>query len=733
MIKRNNRSIHQQTIYQWFFRIFAAALLLFCMALIPAFVQAKSAFSDLQIEKRTQMLSSGTSKLSSTVTGMINISQSLLEDSRFVSLHYQAAEYDNIPVTTQRQLKSELDNLSMPLDMISHIALLLDESSVVTSYSVFFQNRLDYYPKFFQVDDLNYDQFSELLSDTNTGYTRACHIKTYTKEYDAIIFTTPWANSSHLYACLKVSDIKKAVIEKDNLNDCYYTITSMDDEILYSDLPEHFSNYQTFSETCSSGNIRLSIHIPNSILNHDMQPFYIFLVVYIIACIILFVFVSLFGSQHATKPLMNIIEILEQSRNFKPTGTPALPQKSFANGFEYISNSIINAEQNLEKYQFALQAQQKLLQARFLEKALNGQIASKQDIQNFRTYFPEFPGKYYLLLIKLWTYTNTPDSTLYTEPLLLLQTFLEAECCNAYQHQISDTELLLLLSKEDYANYNGTITFMLRNINEEEPIYHASCIASDLCHTIDDLPVAYQQIIAMAGLSFPDYQTHICTASDYIAESKLPVTITDLMSLYTAITSGNLELSMARLENYSDELSRQENVTYTKPVFDIIRSILVYIKLDYSQLLAEHHIPRYELGKTLYDQLSQTINIFCRLICEYNNINKDSFTQELFNYIDTHYTDSDICLTSLKTHFKCSESTIRKVFKRVTDVPIARYIEQKRMILANELLAQNEKSVTEIALECGYILPHSFYKAYKRVYGHAPTSTTNASYEEDSE
>jgi AraC-like DNA-binding protein len=43
------------------------------------------------------------------------------------------------------------------------------------------------------------------------------------------------------------------------------------------------------------------------------------------------------------------------------------------------------------------------------------------------------------------------------------------------------------------------------------------------------------------------------------------------------------------------------------------------------------------------------------------------------------------------------------------------------MVLSNELLAQNEKSVTEIALECGYSLPHSFYKAYKRVYGHAPT------------
>ena len=43
------------------------------------------------------------------------------------------------------------------------------------------------------------------------------------------------------------------------------------------------------------------------------------------------------------------------------------------------------------------------------------------------------------------------------------------------------------------------------------------------------------------------------------------------------------------------------------------------------------------------------------------------------------------------------------------------------MNLANELLAQNQKTINEIALECGFTNANTFYKAYKRMYGHAPT------------
>lgn len=720
MLKKREDSIHYQAVVQWFLRIFIIVSLVFCFALIPLFAKMKNNFSDLQMEKRKQMLHSGATHISSTVTGMLNTSIALRSDSRFGQLRNRNVDYKNIPITTQNQLQKTFEDLTLPFSSVSHAALQLDKEATITDETVFFENQLDYYPNFFQVNDLDYDEWMKYLADAGTGFTSVCHIKTYSDEYDAIIFVTPWSNSSYLYACMDILGIKKMVIEENNLEDCYFTITSAENEVLYSDLPEKINKHQTFSEFCSAGQIKVSVHIPNSVFYQNMRPFYLFFGIYVIACIMLLISINVLGTKHAAKPIMNIIDVLEQSRNLKPTGS-ILSQQRPINGFDYIASSIISADQNIEQYQNTLRTQQKILQARFLEKAISGQLVSKNDIHDFRSYFPAFPESYRLLLVRLWSYANGASATFYSEPLLLLQAFLETELSCVYQQQINDTELLLVLSEEDFENSYETLNFMINNINQEEPTYHACCITSNLYYHLEDLPTAYQQLRAMDGLSFADYQTRICTATDCLEESKIPVTMIDLMTLYTAVTSGNLELAMNRLEAYSNELNLPENIAFTKPVYDIIRSMLRYIKIDYSQLLVEQHVPTFQMDKTLYEQLAETVASFCNLICEHNDVNKDSFTQELFSYIDAHYTDCDICLTSLKTHFKCSESTIRKVFKRVTDVPIARYIEQKRMILANELLTQGEKSVTEIALECGYALPHSFYKAYKRVYGHAPT------------
>lgn len=711
MLKKRSDSVHYHAILKWFSKIFIAVSIIFCLALIPIFAQMKNNFSDLQMEKRKQMLHYGATQISSTVKGLINTSNAMLHDARFNQLRHLNTDYDSISITTQHQMQDELKNLISPFDYISHTALQFNEEIIITDSTLFFQNHLNYYPNFFQVDELSYEEFVNLLSATGTGFTPACHVRTYSSEYEALILVTPWTNSSYLYSCINVSAIKQLIIEEANLKDCYFTITSADDDVLYTDLPENVSKHQTFSEVCSSGKIKLSVHIPDSVFYQHMKPFYLFFSIYVLACIMLLLSANIFGAKQAAKPILNIIDILEQSRNGKPANNQS--------GFEFITNSII-------EYQTTVSTQQKILQTRFFEKAINGQLVRKDEIHDFHLHFPNFPEKYYMLLIRLWTYSTGTMSTPYQEPLFLLQTFIDDELSYTYLHQLNDTELLLVLSKEDYENAYDTLNFLIKNINQEEQTYHAWCITSSMYKNVEDLSTAYQQLRTVDGTSFSDFQNRVCAVTDYLEESKIPVTMIDLMTLYTAITSGNQELAMNRLSAYSTELRMQENSSYTKPVFEIIRSMLSYIKVDYLQLLNEQHIPTYHSGQSLDEQLSDTVKTFCSMISEHNNLDKDTFTQELFSYIDAHYTDCDICLTSLKTYFKCSESTIRKVFKRVTDVPIARYIEQKRMLLANDLLAQNEKSVTEIALECGYSLPHSFYKAYKRVYGHAPTLPNNA-------
>lgn len=56
------------------------------------------------------------------------------------------------------------------------------------------------------------------------------------------------------------------------------------------------------------------------------------------------------------------------------------------------------------------------------------------------------------------------------------------------------------------------------------------------------------------------------------------------------------------------------------------------------------------------------------------------------------------------------------------DITVTSYIEKLRMNLATELLTKREYAVAEISQKCSYANINTFYKAYKRVYGHSPTA-----------
>ena len=718
---------HRQTriIFKWFLNIFIVISLSFCLALIPLFTRLQNTFSGVQEDKFNQQLTSGVTQISSGVNGILNISGTLFSDPRFLVLRYRNADYSNIPVSTRNQLQNEFETLLFPFTSISHTALQLEENVVITNSTVFFNDSTHYYPDFFSVNGLTYAQWTELLAENETNFLPLCHVTTNKEQYDALIFSTRWVHSSYLYACMKIDHLKELVLAKDHQEDCYFTIARTDGTILYSDLPDSVGKYQTYSQTVPYGKISVSIHIPHTVLYENMKPFYIFLASYGLIYLAAMIIVTILGSRFSSKPYLDIMELLESSSNITHLAPPSEskqqhPVRDLQSGFEYISSHIQIADKHLGEYQNTLITQQKILRARFLEKALSGQLITNKDIQLFHSYFPNFPESYCVLLIKLWTYESDIPAP-YTEPLLLLQSFLEKQLPNAYQQQFSDTELLLMISGDDLQTYRQTLDFVVGNINREEPSYFIRCLASKIYHCPEDLPTAYRQLQDLEVIPFSDSLNHVCSMEDPLEIPNLPVSMPDLMTLYTAITSGNREMALTKLHSYSKTLDNQANIAFKHPVYEIVRTMLFYIRLEHPQLLMDQHIPRYQSNRSLHKQLAETIELFCNRISSASQSEMDSFTAELFQYIDTHYTDCDLCIASLETHFKCSESTIRKAFKGVTDVPISRYIEQKRMTLANKLLAENQKSIAEIAMDCGYALPHSFYRAYKRIYGHAPT------------
>lgn len=730
------------SIFKWFYIIFVIISLIFCLVLAPLFLHLKNIFKELQLEKYTHQLTTTINQLENTVNGFSNVAQSLTEDSRFVTFRYipEKTDYVNTPINIQNQLRNSFRSLIIPLELVSDAVLQLNKNIAVTTKFIFFERTSSYYPDFFCVDDLTYEEWTQLLSENKSGFFSSAHRITINskKEYNALIYSLKWTDSSYIYACLDIANIKKLLITESEGH--YLTIASLDGTILYSNLPETESSFYTISKETASGGLVISLHISKNIFNLKMKPLNFFLVFYLATYLFLLILITLLGTHISTRPILSIFHLLYSSKHILSTDhkteiakhSNVLPSSRFLpSSFAYMADCIRKADSALEYYQSTFQTQQKILQASFLEKAINGQLTAKKDIQLFRSYFPNFPDSSCLLLLLLRT-TPVNDDTLYENPLLLLQTFLQSELPNAYLQQYNDSEILLLISEEDFDSYCKTLNSVIQNIHEQEPAYEIRCLASNFFQHPESLPAAYRQIqdIIDTATALPPY---VCKASAF-QNAQMPFfTMRDMQTLYTAITYGNREIAVNTLREYSEVTNPPQVTTMNRHTYEMICAVLNCIKLEHATLLMDLHIPAYlaydslhtgevtPASNILYTQMEELICRFCDLIHDSLQPEGIPLARDIIQYIDAHYTEYDLCIATLEIQFQCSATKIRKLFKNATNVQITSYIEQKRMTLAKELLAQNQKNVAEIASECGFANSNTFYKAYKRFYGHAPT------------
>ena len=126
-------------------------------------------------------------------------------------------------------------------------------------------------------------------------------------------------------------------------------------------------------------------------------------------------------------------------------------------------------------------------------------------------------------------------------------------------------------------------------------------------------------------------------------------------------------------------------------------------------------------------------SILCQILCNYNYCNpaekgagllshKDLYKiDEVMNYINFHL-DSHLTLQELAQIACVSPAYFSSIFKRYNGVTLFEYITQKRVGYAIQLIKTTNKSLTEIAILCGFNSSTSFNKAFGRITGFAPSS-----------
>lgn len=89
-------------------------------------------------------------------------------------------------------------------------------------------------------------------------------------------------------------------------------------------------------------------------------------------------------------------------------------------------------------------------------------------------------------------------------------------------------------------------------------------------------------------------------------------------------------------------------------------------------------------------------------------------------YIKEHYTDYELSMTTLSEEFGISGIRLSRIFKETYDISILDYVANTRVRAGKKLLESTEKSVAEIAANCGFMSSNVFIRTFKKWEGITP-------------
>lgn len=149
------------------------------------------------------------------------------------------------------------------------------------------------------------------------------------------------------------------------------------------------------------------------------------------------------------------------------------------------------------------------------------------------------------------------------------------------------------------------------------------------------------------------------------------------------------------MENVAEELAQQNSYCLQMAKVKLM-NILV--------LLNRYYFPRQQADE---QGLSQSIHQSVQAV----NL--------IINHIKQHLTE-DISLQQLSQLVHLNPSYVSRIFKKYNGLNLAQYIQKLRIEKTVAQLQETDKTIWEIALDCGFNSSSNFYKAFRSITGKSP-------------
>ncbi len=304
-------------------------------------------------------------------------------------------------------------------------------------------------------------------------------------------------------------------------------------------------------------------------------------------------------------------------------------------------------------------------------------------------------------------------------------------------HQLTDCEAVLILNVEESSQIYPLCTFLESQSEHLVQDCGAALVigigkeVTDLEDLHNSYDIAQQALFARRNVQ----KTQILTPAD--AEQGTQEALLfwfpreQESQLIAAMTVGH-EANVAACLRRIFQKNMLEQTRYQKAIAVYERCLRVL-----GRIMAQHPLPdsilqedtllklfRANTPETLPELEAHLLGIFRQIAGYYYQFHQqraDVLLQKLLRYIEQHYTDTTLSLTSLAEHFKLTPSYISEYFKERTGLKYVEYLATLRITRAKELLlTAPDLKISDICSRIGFMNTETFIRTFKRLEGISP-------------
>ena len=158
-------------------------------------------------------------------------------------------------------------------------------------------------------------------------------------------------------------------------------------------------------------------------------------------------------------------------------------------------------------------------------------------------------------------------------------------------------------------------------------------------------------------------------------------------------------------------------------------SVVEEIKTNIETILHELTLQESHYETIVKGRLAQLFGLFLRHVPQYSEHNHGRMIgagairliQKAIEYIELNYMEN-ISLDDVSASIGASGSYLSRMFSTVTGMSFKAYLNHIRIQKADVLLQTSNKSIIDIALECGFNSIRTFNRVFKELKGYPPSS-----------